>query len=742
MATQHPLGQHTYLHRLRRASACTPTGKVTQLACIAAAMFAAGLAAQPRIATAAPAVVYAEHVTWNPATRVLEAAGNVELLDGARWVRADFVTVAIEPGIISARGHVTWQALNAQGFADAATMDTRTRTGAFFAAEITGPDGTLIWGRRIEQTGPDSYVIHDGGFTPCACPEQTGAPAWKITVARADVTWRKRVRFRHGAFWLRRFPFLYTPAGIAPLTENRQSGILFPGLSYSARNGFGIQPGVFLALGRSADFTVWGEYTTLGGWGLTGEARAASARGTYLGRYEWFDEADDAPFLADEGRSAVRRWQLSLRMREKPADLLRLQLNVELQSDTRTKANLAEDLDDLSQNTTTSQLILSQEWDGIGAAMAQVGVSQRLLTAQASGSRIPSLWLRADPRRFGRLPLWVAADARYDEFFTYDETEGDPWVPTTYDHQGRRLLLGARMGAEVDPLPGLIADAVAGIYWLNRSRKAQTTALGNNEAAMPLATTAGVVIYTEGGVHWGTVYSGKRHQTTLRPGFTALWVSGHDSGQGPIEDIDVIADQRWLTPGLWAAGSAGTSATRMGWDYALRYPITLTGPSPDPLGIWIHDVSVHAGPASLQGNIWQDTVGGYLTRWAGSLVLRPWDGNVVTLSLSRDRGMAPYTLYDVGRPSPFVDDRLPWMPHTELLLSYNWELWHFFGGLVGRRRLEDNPGWVERSLTVGYRDSCDCWRIAVHAQDLPRKIADRIELRFELALIGGGTLDF
>lgn len=720
-----------------------PRNRLARLAGYAG--FGLVLAAGPLVATAAPLPdnmhIEAVHLDWDGDARTLTAQGDVRVLWDGNWLQAESVRLAPDQHRIEAEGNVRWGGADGRGAAGAVTFDTEARTGLLFDARIDAPDGSRIEGRRIARTAPDRYEVEDGLFTPCSCPEGVRT-TWQIEVGKAVVDWRESVRFRHAVFRLWGAPVLWAPAGWLPLTESRTTGLLTPRVGYGRRYGLSLEPGVFVTLGPSADLTLFGRVVSAGGWGGRGELRGRTRTGSHRLGGDVFFEAADADYVRSENRDASARWRIDGRVDEHPWQLFRLQLQLDLLGDRNLDADFAGDLNALTRQAATSRLELSRELDGVGAGIARVAISQSLLNAQNTGSRTPSLRFRGDPWHLPGIPLWLSADMRFDQFSFQDPQLGRaPWDPRGLADGGRRFVAGPRAGLRVDPLPGLHVQSDAGIWFRERERTLHDPATGNRRE---IADDRWLP-WNETRLWYGLQFRAGDARALLRPGVDLLWRGGSTPATTAIEDLDALDPGLWATPTLRAAGELG----RLDWDAAYRQPIRRhAGDAWRVLGVRSWEFGLGGAGLGLQTRLlYADGAGPA----AGDL-FGHWQivaGQRIELGYARTLTGPAYargSAWHSALPTAWADDPGQPVRSHDLAAGWRFRFWQFDGALGTRLRLPmaagDGLQWVERSGSLTWRDRCDCWAITLSAQDLPGDRADRIDLRFDFAVLGGfGTGD-
>lgn len=681
----------------------------------------------------APILVLGDEMHWIKKDEILEARGHVKVDYEEGWFKADFARVNYRTGVVEALGEVSWYTPQVQGHAQALTMNTRTLTGELWQGILEDPLGARLEAERILRTGKNRFRVFNGRFTTCRCPDQR-MPAWEITWVRSDVRWRDDFTFLHGVFWANGIPILYLPAGYSSFLGKRTSGFLFPRIGYASRYGFLLEPGFFYAMGDHADLTMRWLFAELSGYGFSTQINAISYTGSLYLETRFFQESSQAPYLKIEKRNPRQRWSISGRVVEQPYSLLRLNMNSTILSDQLQQRDFARNLGELTQSSTSSDLILSGERKALGSFLLRLSISQALLSTTSSGSRFPTLWLRLDPARFDPLPLYVGGDLRLDQFFSF--TSGSklpPWQPQGYRREGRRLLTHLYGGGALDPLPGLRSEVRLGIVQSQRDR-----GLG-----VPVSGTT--LPYTENDNFLRLSFHHRWISTHLEPGVFFFYTPGQTpSTQNPIEDRDRIAFSRWLVPYIrWVSlGKHGFL-----WEAKIYSPLSVTNVPPN------------LRLPYLRNNLWlsgQFTLVNYLKlsylaylrnfddipRFSGGLQGNwgRWTAQVGYFRITT-QAVGRVSSTEPGRPSPFADDPFVLTSTHEIVSSLGYHIGRFSGVVSLRRRLllPENRllGWVERGIRIRYTSPCQCWYAELNAQDFPGAIADRVEFLIELARLGG-----
>ena len=172
--------------------------------------------------------VTADRAVWNDATNTAEVSGNIRI-DTPEF------TVMAERAVINLDLH----------------MAKIYEGKAFFPAQNYYLSGALI-----ERLGEKVIHIENGSATTCDGPN----PAWTIEADSLTVTEGGYATAKGVSFNTRYAPIFTAPYFMFPVKNERQSGLLFPGISSSSRDGFTVALPFFWATGENHDLTytpVW-----------------------------------------------------------------------------------------------------------------------------------------------------------------------------------------------------------------------------------------------------------------------------------------------------------------------------------------------------------------------------------------------------------------------------------------------------------------------------------------------------
>jgi LPS-assembly protein len=204
-------------------------------------------------------------------TRV-EAKGNVEVRRGETVLRAEEVRVDRTTQEVEATGKVSVEDPQGSLNADSVRLNLEQETGEIQNGDLFyGLSHLSLSGKKLQKFLGQSYRIDDGFFTTCLC--ETGPPTWKIGADEIELTPEGTGIVRGGTFYLFGVPVFYLPYAFYPIRTERHSGLLFPRIGSSNREGFKLEQPFFWAISKNADATFGVDLETRARVGLLGELR-------------------------------------------------------------------------------------------------------------------------------------------------------------------------------------------------------------------------------------------------------------------------------------------------------------------------------------------------------------------------------------------------------------------------------------------------------------------------------------
>jgi LPS-assembly protein len=223
----------------------------------------------------------------------VQLLGNVRISQGNRTVTATEARLdnQARQGILNGSVRLVEPGVAMQGETAGVNLDTRAAT--VEQVEFLLLDSSLRGHARSMHQNPDGdLLITRGSFTRC----EPGNNNWRIgassvTVGADEVF----ATARNAVLRVRGVPVVYVPWVRFPVTDDRQSGWLFPSTSYSERDGFDIALPYYLNLAPNYDATISPRLISDRGTGVElgfrhlSEWQQSSFSGAYLHRDDLYD---------------------------------------------------------------------------------------------------------------------------------------------------------------------------------------------------------------------------------------------------------------------------------------------------------------------------------------------------------------------------------------------------------------------------------------------------------------------
>ena len=239
-----------------------------------------------------PISVIADKLSATAGGTQIEAAGSVEVRRQQTTLKAEEVRVNQDTQDVEAKGKVSvddpeWKVKSA----DSIQLNMEKETGEIQNGDLFIEQGHLsVSGARFQKFGGQSYHIDEASFTTCLC--ESGVPPWKISADAMDLRPDGMATVEKGYFYVMDIPVFYLPYGFFPVTTERQTGLLFPQIGYSTKEGFRYLQPFFWALSKSTDATVRFDLETRARVGLLAEFRTLFSRDSDLQLHaSYFNEA-------------------------------------------------------------------------------------------------------------------------------------------------------------------------------------------------------------------------------------------------------------------------------------------------------------------------------------------------------------------------------------------------------------------------------------------------------------------
>ncbi|MES5815495.1 LPS assembly protein LptD [Pseudoxanthomonas sp. Soil82] len=237
--------------------------------------------------------------------------GNVALVRGDQFLGTDRIAMDTEAGTYVAEGNVRYQDSGIRIVADRAegnqNTDTHTITNIRYQLVDRRGNGGAD---SIELTGPLGQM-HHSTYSTCD-PSQR---MWELRAQQIDVDSDEGFGVaRNAVLRMGKFPVLYVPWFKFPVDDRRQTGLLYPAVSMSSRNGFDYRQPIYLNLAPNYDMTLEPRWMSQRGLLLDTEFRYLyeGGRGTVNASYMPDDDLRDRDrgrFLFSGYHNLGQNWQ-------------------------------------------------------------------------------------------------------------------------------------------------------------------------------------------------------------------------------------------------------------------------------------------------------------------------------------------------------------------------------------------------------------------------------------------------
>jgi LPS-assembly protein len=251
-----------------------------------------------------PIAVTADQLSSGDGGAKIEASGNVEIKRQETTLKAQQVIVDRVTQDVDAKGNISlddpqWKIKSA----DSMQMNLQKETGEIQNGDLFIEEGHLsLSGRRLQKFVGQSYHVDEAFFTTCLC--DSGPTPWRISGDALDLRPDGVGTIRGGYFYILDVPVFYLPYGFFPVKTERQTGLLFPTIGQSTKDGFRYQQPFFWAISKSTDATVTFDIESRSRYGFLGELRTVINRDSdFQSNFSYFNES----LRTDEHREVVDR---------------------------------------------------------------------------------------------------------------------------------------------------------------------------------------------------------------------------------------------------------------------------------------------------------------------------------------------------------------------------------------------------------------------------------------------------
>lgn len=224
---------------------------------------------------------------------LFEAVGNVIINHETNSIYGEKATLNFVTGETQVMGNVRYVSPEMTMYGSHITYQIETGHLQLQNARIIS-DNYVVFGREIIQDETGEIYAQDAEYTTCRdCPE-----SWSIMGEEVWVTLNEYIRIKNAYIKARGVPIMYVPYIVLPIKKERETGLLFPSISFRQTEGVRIQQPFFWAIDDHRDLTLTPSFYGKRGSGTDLEYRHI------LGERRWFEfnstMAYDRIYLADQ----------------------------------------------------------------------------------------------------------------------------------------------------------------------------------------------------------------------------------------------------------------------------------------------------------------------------------------------------------------------------------------------------------------------------------------------------------
>lgn len=249
--------------------------------------------------------------------KVAKFSGNVDIVSDNSYIHANQAQINDNGKQVYAEGEVSYQDQQLRVESDSIELDSNQQqlTMANTSYQLTGFTGRGNAG-SIELSVEKGLSLNDVSFTTCPLGEED----WQIKASSISI---ERGKFlgeaRHTRFYVGGVPVLYLPYFAFPISNQRQTGLLFPNIGSSSSTGVDYEQPFYWNMAPNYDMTISPRWMTNRGLQLKTEFRYLTESGSgqvnveYLPTDTKLDNSEDRYFYRYTHQGALSdNWLLNV----------------------------------------------------------------------------------------------------------------------------------------------------------------------------------------------------------------------------------------------------------------------------------------------------------------------------------------------------------------------------------------------------------------------------------------------
>ncbi|MBI5408184.1 MAG: LPS-assembly protein LptD [Nitrospirae bacterium] len=204
-----------------------------------------------------PADITADRLEYFSKTNTYIARGSVRIVFEDSALSADEAQLDGNTSDAVITGNAVYEDKETIITADKIELNLKTRLGVLYNSYVFyKKENFHLRGEKIIKTGDTSFLIDKASVTTC----DADVPSWHFTGKDVKIRQHESLSAWGAKLNIKNTPVLYTPYFWAPLTRDRQTGLLSPSFGYSSTRGYYYKQGFFWAIKENQDATLYLDY--------------------------------------------------------------------------------------------------------------------------------------------------------------------------------------------------------------------------------------------------------------------------------------------------------------------------------------------------------------------------------------------------------------------------------------------------------------------------------------------------
>jgi LPS-assembly protein len=207
-----------------------------------------------------------------------EAVGNVVIIHQSKALYGERAVMSMESGDVEVAGNVRYVAPEMTMYGTDLFYNTNSTYLLVKNARVV-TENFIVLGETLARVNRQIIIGNNAEYTTCQdCPE-----SWSVFGSEVHITLGRYIRIRSAYIKVNGIVMMYLPYLILPIKKGRETGLLFPKLSFNTTRGTSFQQPFFWVLSPQTDMTF-----TPSVWGHRGIGNELQARHLF-GEQKWVE---------------------------------------------------------------------------------------------------------------------------------------------------------------------------------------------------------------------------------------------------------------------------------------------------------------------------------------------------------------------------------------------------------------------------------------------------------------------